>query len=328
MRFVFAAVRLIVAICLVAICCAACSVITFPFQVRPAFQVTVKQSRNPVQGLHLFLDSDQPGWKSVGADTDKNGIAYFHGIPPGNYKVRTDPEAGAQTDALIEVSSNGREDFVYLNWPRMPIIPVQSLKGRMRGPDFEPGKSEALAAIDLIKSGSSRVVKRVVTEYAGAFDFEITEPGLYFLSLKPSGLVEISGSIAVEVVRNAVADHLDIDMGWTDCGLWYVDRSQRELRLDRLTGRIADSNRGAISDSDIFLLESSGKLVERIHPDNEGSFSSPRSLNGTYQLLVSRPGFTPLRTTLRAEAEPGTTRNQSLAVKLGVGGACSDAIVE
>jgi hypothetical protein len=113
---------------------------------------------------------------------------------------------------------------VPLKWPSIAPVLVRSLKGRMRGPDYLPGQSQPRLSLDLLEGSSGQRLKSLQTTDRGEFDFESAAPGLYFLSLK-SGLrgwsgEQITGLVAVAVDHGAPADHLDVDLGSTSCGLW------------------------------------------------------------------------------------------------------------
>lgn len=185
----------------------------------------------------------------------------------------------------------------------------------------------------MLEGSSGRRLKSLQTNDSGEFNFESAAPGLYFLSLKPSGLrgwsgEEITGLVAVAVNHDAPTDHLDVDLGWTSCGLWYADRSkcsQSDLQIEQLSGEVLDTSGAAIPDAKVLLFDSAETLVERLQSDSAGKFTSPYSLAGTYQLVVSRAGFTPLRRTLHAEPTDNPRRLAALSVQLGVFGTCSVA---
>ena len=156
-------------------------------------------------------------------------------------------------------------------------------------------------------------------------------PGLYFLKLKPSGLVgwsgePITGLIAVAVDRGASTARLEVDLGWSSCGLWYADQSkcqQDDLQIERLSGQIVDASGAAIPKAKILLFDSADRLLEQLESDTAGKFASPHSLTGTYQLVVSSAGFTPLRRTVHAELMGDSKRVLAPTVRLGVTGSCT-----
>src|SRR5205814_1388096 len=148
----------------------------------------------------------------------------------------------------------------------------RSLKGTMHGWDYVPGQSQPRLSLDLLEGSSGRLLKSVQTADTGEFSFEGAAPGLYFLSLRPSGLraqsgEPITGLIAVAVDHGAPTDHLDIDLGWTSCGLWYADRNkcpQPDLNIAQLSGQVLDVTGAAISGATILLFDHTQTLVERL----------------------------------------------------------------
>src|SRR5258706_109790 len=130
--------------------------------------------------------------------------------------------------ADLEVKLDGPSDVtVPLKWPSIAPILVRSLRGTIRGPDYLPGQSQQRLSLDLLEGSSGRRLQSLQTNDSSEFNFESAAPGLYFLSLRPSGLrgwsgEQITGLVAVALDRSAPTDHLDVDLGWTSCGLWYA----------------------------------------------------------------------------------------------------------
>jgi hypothetical protein len=310
--------------------CGACSVVYPGVQVGTNFRVRVEDLGSPVRGLRVGIsDYGGSGNTRVVTNTDKNGFALFHGVRPGSYLLSADHDAGIPDGVDLEVKLDGPTNVtVSLRWPETAPILVHSLKGTIRGPDYLPGQPQPRLSLDLLEGSSGRRLKSLQTTDSGAFNFESAVPGLYFLSLKPSGLwgwsgERITGLVAVAVDRGAPTDDLDIDLAWTSCGLGYVDRSkcpQRDLQIGQLSGQVLDASGAAIRDAKILLFDSNETLVERLQSDSAGKFTSRRSLAGTYALVVSTAGFTPLRRTVHAEPTGDSTR---LNVQLGVSGSCS-----
>jgi hypothetical protein len=187
--------------------------------------------------------------------------------------------------------------------------------------------------LDLLESNSGRLLASTHTADNGEFSFDSVAPGLYFLSLKPQGLRAwtggwITGLIAVRVDEGAAADHVDIDLGWTSCGLWYADRNQcpqPDLQIAQLSGQVVDDSGVPIGGATILVLDHTEKPVGRLQSDGDGRFTWPDSLAGTYELVVSASGFTPLRRTAHVEPALDSARSSRLAVRLGIGGRCSSA---
>ena len=314
--------------------CGACSVIYPIVQVGPNFRVKVEDHGLPVRGLRVEIGSYPGSGNKAVTDTDKNGFALFRGVRPGSYHLSADHDAGIPDGAELEVKLDGPTDVtVPLKWPSVAPVLVRSLKGKIRGPDYLPRQSQPRLLLVLLEGRSGRSLKSLQTTDNGEFNFESAAPGLYFLSLKPSGLrgrsgEEITGLVAVAVDHDAPTDHLDVDFGWTSCGLWYADRSkcpQSDVQIEQLSGQVLDASGAPIVDAKILLFDPAEKLVERLRSDKAGRFASPYSLAGTYQLVVSSAGFTPLSRTLRAEPTGNPTRLSALTVQLGLSGSCSAA---
>lgn len=306
--------------------CAACTLIYPRVQVGSNFRVKVEDDGRPVKGLRVEIGS-YPGGN--GAVTDHNGSVLFRDVRPGSYHLSVDQTAGIPDGVELEVKLDGpKEVTVPLKWPS---VRVRSLKGMIRGPDYLPGLRQPRLSLDLLDGRSGRRLENLRTTERGEFDFESAAPGLYFLSLKPSGLrgwpgEPLTGRVAVTVDPGAPADHLDVDLGWTSCGLWYADQTkcpQSDVQIDQLSGQVLDPAGAAIGNATISLFDPAGTLVERLESNREGKFASPHPLAGTYQLVVSNAGFTPLRRTVHAKSIRNPT--QALTVQLGLMGSCSAA---
>jgi hypothetical protein len=309
---------------------AACVVIYPTVQVGPNFRVKVEDRGRAVEGLRIELSSEHPAF----VRTDAKGLAFFRGIRPGLYSLTADHDVGIPAGVDVRVKRNGPTLVtVLLQWPGIPPVPALSLSGWIRGPDYLPGQSQPALSLELLEGSSGRSLKSLDTTADGTFDFGNVAPGLYFVSLKPSALYgwdgsPITGLIAVSADPNASAHQLEIDLGWSSCGLWYASQTACEhadLRIERLAGQVLDSDGAPISKADVFLFDSDGTEVERLQSDSRGKFLSPQSLRGTYQLLVRAPGFTSLHGMLRAEPTGNVTHRLALTVNLGVLGNCSAA---
>jgi hypothetical protein len=307
--------------------CWACTFFYTSVLVGPNFQVKVEDRGRPVEGLRLEITGIQ-------AITDKNGIASFRGVAPGSYVVSADLDAGVAAGAALDVKLDGPTDLVVpMKWPNIPPVLVRSLKGRIRGPDYRPGTSQLRLSLDLLEAISGKRLKSFETTDSGEFNLESAAPGLYFLRLNPSGLrgwsgEEITGLIAVAVDHSAPTDHLYLDLGWTSCGLWYSDASncpQGDLQIGELSGRVLDTSEAAIAGASILLFDPAAKLVEQLQSDRTGTFTSNHLLAGTYQLVVSMPGFTPLRRTVHKEPTGDSKLLPPFTAELGVFGFCSFA---
>ncbi len=244
-------------------------------------------------------------------------------VRPGSYHLSADHDAGVPDGADLVVKLDGPANVtIPLRWPSVAPILVRSLKGTIHTPDQLPGSPQPRLALDLLEGASGHTLKSLETTESGEFSLEGAAPGLYFLNLRPSGL------IAVAVDNAARADRLDLDIGWTSCGLWYADRSmcpRSDLRIEKLSGQVTDASGAAISDARILLFDRTETLVDELRSDSAGKFASPGPWDGPYELVVTSAGFTPLRTTVHMERRGNSSLLSPLAVQLGVGGACSVA---
>lgn len=62
----------------------------------------------------------------------------------------------------------------------------------------------------------------------------------------------------VAVRPDATADYLDIDLGFSDCGLTYtnqIDCHQRDIQADRLAGVVTDLTGAIVSNAKISVFE-------------------------------------------------------------------------
>ncbi len=286
----------------------------------------------PVEGLRLTISIGNSPDKRIAAVTNGDGIALFGTVDSGDYLLNTDIDTGVAFGVVVKVTGNGpRGATVPITWPQIPPVAVRSLKGTLRGPDYLPGRQRELS-LELHDGVSGKLIKALRTNAHGQFDSEITKPGRYFLRLKPSGLLdwgrnEITGLIAVTVSPNTSQDQMDVDLLWSSCGLSYADSGkcqQNESPLARLPDQVVDTSGGAIAGAKISLLDDSDTLVEEFQSDNTGKIAPTHALAaGTYQLVVSRAGFTPYRRTIRIDPNGDPLTPSNLTVNLGFGGMCS-----
>lgn len=290
----------------------------------PTFRVSVKGGGRPIKGIKVQISSNEDAGNKLVASTDESGFALFRNVRAGSYHLRaSDHDAGIPDGTNLVVTLDGPAAVtIPLRWPSIPPIRVRSLKGTIHAPNHLPGGTQPRLALDLLEGVSGRTLKSLETTENGEFSFEGAAPGLYFLNLRRSDL------IAVAVDNAAPSDHLELDVGWSSCGLWYVDRRmcpQSDLRIEKLSGQVTDASGAAISDARILLFDSAGALVDELRSDGAGKFSSQRPLDGGYEFVVTRAGFTPSRTTVYLERRVNSEVPSSLVVKLGVGGSCSIA---
>ena len=293
MQYFPASARLILTLVAITGHCWTCTYFYNPVTVGPNFVVSIEVRGRPIEGLRLDITGNH-------AVTDKNGYASFRGVAPGSYLVSAALDDGVAADVALDVKPDGPADLVVpMKWPHVATVVVRSLKGTIRGPDYLPGTPQPRLSIDLLDAISGKLLKSLQTTDGGEFSFESDAPGIYFLRLNPSGLrgwsgEEITGLIAVAVDHFPPAHHLDLDLAWTSCGLWYSDASncpQGDLHIGELSGRVLDTGGAAIAGASILLFDPTGKLVKRLQSDRTGTFASNHPLAGTYQLVVSHCSF-------------------------------------
>lgn len=307
--------------------CSACSIFYTIVRVGPNIRVRLMDRGQPAVGVQVKLTRDRSNvWSS--ALTDESGSVLFRNLTPGDYGVGPDLDAGIADGRGLHVEADGpTETTITLKWPKTAPVSVRSVKGQMHLTDFLPGDIQPVLSLDLLDARSGGKLKSTETNGRGEFDFEVETPGLYFLSVKHGQanrqLGEFAGMIPIDIDPAASVDRLDLDLGATSCGLFAIDRNQctqTDLQIQHLSGSIADVAGASIAMADVLLLDSAGKIVERLTSDNQGSFASPRPLDGTYQLIVTSPGFSPLHATVQGKSDGGR-----LTVQLGVMGTCSTA---
>ncbi|HEY3743358.1 MAG TPA: carboxypeptidase-like regulatory domain-containing protein [Bryobacteraceae bacterium] len=323
--------RLILSLIAATAVCTACTYFYPSVPTGPNFEVEVKNTGRPVPGLRLEL---RGGATRTVVETNKNGLAQFHSIPPGPYQLTADHDAGMASGTMVEVKPHGPPNVtLHLTWPGATTIRVRSLQGTLHGPGYQPGQPQPGFQLDLLDALSERLLKTVHTGDNGEFVIADVAPGLYFLSLKPSNLTggpgeSITGSIVVAVDPAATTDHLETDLGWTSCGLWYADRNQcpqqqPDLNLTQLSGQVMDIAGAPISGATILLLKDGQTPVEQLKSDTSGKFESTHILAaGFYELVIRSAGFTPLKRTVHAES---TSHHPFITVHLGVADTCSAA---
>ena len=306
-----------------------CSIVYIATKTAPNFEVKVEDRGKPVQDLRVTIE--RKGNVSILAMTDRDGVANFRNVPAGSYQLALGTDAGMTDAGAVDVKPGGPKHVtVARQWPTHTPISVRSLRGVLRTPQIDSGsRIKMRLALDLRKARSGGRLQSVEASEKGEFSFDEVVPGIYFLTLKrmlsvgpPLAYSTETGEIAVEVDPDSSEERLDLDFGWTSCGLWYSDASQcrsADLQLDRLAGRVTDSGGGSVWGAEIVLFDANQKVVESLRSDQQGNFASLASLAGDYRLVVSRPGFTTLRATVHAQ---GGSAHSPFSVKLGVGGSC------
>jgi hypothetical protein len=348
---------LALALCSLAPHCLACTCMTAMDQVvhvGPSFRVRVDDNRAlTVQGLSLDVESSVGKSKAV---TDENGFVSFRDLSPGIYSLRAEQDLGSCLGKVLEVESGAPGGIaVPMTWPTIAPITVRSLKGTLHIPNYVPGRAGPELPLRLLVGVSGQEVASVHTNGTGDFGFGVTAPGAYFLNLEPSALKDptgnpISGRIAVSVEPDAESDHLDVELGWTTCGLTYMDLTgcpPAELHIGQLRGQVIgpagavivnggdalrhravhiDPAGPAVPNAEILLVDPGGDLIERLSSDRSGAFESKQIPPGSYDLLVRSFGFATFRA--RAFVSPDASPSVRLDIQLGNVRSCSSARVQ
>jgi hypothetical protein len=307
--------------------CAACVTVWEPTRVGPSFRIKVENSQSPVAGLRLTLDEN----RKISAVTDKDGFATFSGIAPGEHYIRAAHPAGDREVAHVNVDPIGPRNLTVIgSWPPSQAIVVRSLKGTIRA---YTGLPQPKLSFDLFEGVRGRKIKSFLANEMGEFDIQSAGPGLYFLNLKSSGLKDwgnepITGQIIVIVNSDATADHLDIDLGWSSCGLSYVNHTEcprSSIRVNRLTGVVNDPAGAVLADAKVRVYNQDKALVNQTQTDRSGNFFLPLP-PGTFELIVGAPAFSPFQGTVYVEPNTDFSKRRSpFTVALSLSGVCSAA---
>ncbi len=298
----------------------------------PAFSVRVEDRGRPVAGLPIRLRGD--GFTKT-AETRGDGTARFENIPPGTYEAGALMDAGIFLGLPIQVTPNGpTRTTIPLTWPGLPPLAAQVLKGSLRWPNLGPDQPSKLQ-VELLDARTGRPERSAVTTGDGAFDLGKAAPGLYFLRVTSSGPVSEDGAraagiVPIEVDPKAAALEMELEFSWTSCGMVYVARHscpRQELRIAGFSGQVLDSSGASIAGATVRLFDTNREMAEELTSGDGGRFGSQKPLEGDYELVVSRPGFTPLRQLVRAIRPGEAAQLTELRIELGVAGSCSLAAV-
>jgi Carboxypeptidase regulatory-like domain len=307
---------------------AGCTIVYPTVHVGRAFGVKVTDRGRPVAALRLVLrpfpsGSPDSGDRGVSYSlTDAEGYARFTDLAPGSYFLSPEHDGEMGDGSFVDVTPNGAIDLtVRLRWPEATPLLVRSLSGTLRTPDYYPQQAQAQFSISLLESLSGRVIEKTHSDSKGRFTFnDPVKPGLYFLELSDLSGTRTEGTITVEVNHDAQEAGLDIDLGWTSCGLHYGQRrNYPEMREKNLCGNVADVLGAVIPDAKVWLLSNGddAQILERTQTDGTGQFALHEQRDGTYQLLVKRAGFQPfIRVVLLETAERSSSCRQPISVRL------------
>ena len=309
----------------------ACSIFYPTVEVGTRFRVKVMDRGRPVHSLRLVLNQyDSSGSKKrepVYSLTDVDGYAHFANLSPGSFVLTADHDIGIANGVVLNVRLRGAANKTLpLNWPSTTPLQVRSVSGTLRGPDFYPQQTEVTVSLSLLESVSGRVIETTQTDSKGRFRFSDAIPsGIYFLRLNPSDLrasngEQIEGMIPLDVNPKAAQDVLDVDLGWSSCGLGYAQRPEYpEMKVSRLCGDVADGSGGVISDAQVMLLANveNAEVLEQARSGTTGQFILRERDGSTYLLVVKSPGFLPFMRVMHLETS-GTSEEcqQPIRVRL------------
>ncbi len=293
-----------------------CSIFYPNVKVGSQFRVRVTDRGRPIKSLQMTLMSSQTSSPkdatTISSLTDANGYADFSNLSPGYFYVTAGHDAGIPDGADIEVVRDGPANVtVSLKWPSTRPAQVRSMSGVRRGPEYYPSQVQGELSLSLLEGVSARVVSTAVADNKGRFTFSgETPPGFYFLRINPSGLLgslsePIEGLIAIDFNPGAKAGTLDLDLGWSSCGLGYAQRARyHEIQASNLCGKITDVMGAVIPRAQVILLavEEDAEILGQTQSGVGGDFALSQPKNGTYQLLVKSPGFRPYLRAIRVKA--------------------------
>ena len=316
----------------------ACTLVYPTVRAGPNFLVTITDRGRPVQGLRLQLVKDDARTSTrpdvIEAISDDRGLAQFNHVLPGSFFLSAAYDGGIADGVTVKVSSDGPGGvMVPLKWPSEKPVRVRTVSGTLRDP-LRPRRF----SVSLLEGLSARVIWTTDTDSGGEFTLPNVTPGIYFLALKPFGAQTESSEkggdwIAIEVNSQADEEKLNLDLGWSSCGLSYTDRtkcSHTQLKVESWCGKVVDPLGAVISNADVLLLDNgpNQKVLREAHTDNVGRFALQDARDGTYQLVVKSPGFDPLQETVQIDSSQASGPClRPVSVRLGLFGSCSSAEV-
>jgi hypothetical protein len=315
----------------------ACTISYPTVRVGSSFLVRVTDRGRPVQGLRLKLVRDDASMSEMhitGATTDDHGLAQFRDLLPGSLTLSAEHDGGIADAVNVEVAPDGQTGVtVPLRWPSEKLVSVRTVSGTLRDP-LKPRRF----SVSLLEGLSAHVIRTTDTDSDGQFTLPNVPSGIYFLSLKPfeahaESSEKDGGWIGIEVNSEAEEEKLDLDLGWSSCGLSYTDRtkcSHAELNVETFCGKVVDPVGAVISNADVLLLDNSRtqRVLRETHTDIAGRFVLLDAKDGTYQLVVKSPGFDRLQEMVRIQnSQPSATCSRPVSVRLGLFGSCSSAEV-
>lgn len=137
-----------------------------------------------------------------------------------------------------------------------------------------------------------------------------------------------TGFVPVEVDPRAADHELELEFGFTSCGVNFVALHtcpRQELHLSNSGGQVRDAGGTPIAGATVRLFQGDRAIAEELTSDEAGRFVSRKPLDGNYELVVSAPGFSSLRQAVQFARRQDTARPTTLRIELGLPGACSQA---
>jgi len=282
----------------------ACSVFYPTVEVGKAFRVKVTDHGRPINGLRLVLGPPDLGGGPISSVTDSDGYASFHDLFPGSLTLTAEYDGDWRDTVFVHISSDGPTNaIVPLRWPARNPIKVREATGLIRGPEYYPDQMQAKLSLSLIEGISAQEIEETRSDNKGHFSFNsVLAPGIYYIRLNPSGLrawdnEQIHGAIPIEINEAATPDSLDLDLGWSSCGLGYSQAfRQSSLKMSKICGDLKDSEGAVIDRAQVWLEPVAGEpaTIERTLTRSEsGQFELREQVAGDYLLIVKSPGFQP-----------------------------------
>lgn len=310
-----------------------CSVFPGTVEVGSKFQVKVADRGNRVKGLRMVLSTESStGEKQkvvTDSFTDADGIAHFSNLSAGSFWLSADHDGGVGDAVVVNVSPRGPANKTFaISWPSAAPVTVRSAAGIVRGPDYYSNQAQAQISISLLEGISGREIEKTQSDSKGRFSFTSDlPPGIYFMRINPSDLrgwsgEQIEGMIVIEVAREAKENALNLDLGWSSCGLEYSQRViLPELKRDKICGAITDSEGAVVAKAQVILLagDEDAEILEQTQSGPNGEFVIPKHPDGNYQLLIKSAGFSPFLRLIHLQSA-GTSAgcHQPIPVKLAV----------
>lgn len=275
--------------------------LALPIEVGNQFQVSVADRGRPVSGLRVVLSPAvfPPDNKDAGkiySTTDSAGIAQFSDLSPGSLYVTAQYDGDEFPSLAVDISPSGHAGTtVEMTWPSRTPFLVRSASGILRNQGFYPSLDQNPISLELIEGLSGRVIDTTTADNKGRFSFKPVVPkGIYFIHLVPlEGShpydKDMNGTIPIEIATAAIQFGLDLDLGWTDCGLYYTERAvEPEVTVKKICGDVVDREGSMVEGAQFWLLQGgdNGTFVKQALSDPSGHFTVNEDREGTYQLIV------------------------------------------